>query len=96
MRFRAFELIETHFFFFKKFLERKTQNACKRSEQDASVLEVLELRSDWLYQSFIKNHSQVPYYSLDIVYAVKDCGPCGALLFLGYDDFDKVNSVLEF
>ena len=32
-----FESIETHFFFIK-FGERKAQNACEQSEQDASVI----------------------------------------------------------
>ena len=43
-----FMSIETHLFF-ENFREREAQNACTRSEQDASVLEVLEvleLRSD--------------------------------------------------
>ena len=35
-----------------------------------------------MYQSFLKNHSQLSYCSLEIVYAVKDYDPCGALLFM--------------
>ena len=54
-----FESIETHLFFFENFREREAQNACERSEHDASMLDVLELRSDRLYQSFLKDHSQL-------------------------------------
>ena len=80
-----FELIETNsFFFFLNFREREAQNVRERSEQDASVLDVLELRSDRLYQSFLKDHSQLSYCSLEIMIAVKDCDPCGALLFSFY------------
>ena len=35
-----------------------------------------------IVSKFKKNHSQLSYYSLEIVYAVKDCDPCGVLLYI--------------
>ena len=35
-----------------------------------------------IVSNFRKNHSQLSNCSVEIVYAVKDCDPCGALLFI--------------
>ena len=69
-----FESIETHFFFRKFFV------SAKRKTCSSEASKVRADWSDWLYQSFIKNHSQLSYCSSEIVYAVKDCDPCGELL----------------
>ena len=61
-----FESIQTHFFF--------------ENFRDREASKMRACWSDWLYQSFIKNHYQLSYCSLEIVYAVKDCDHCGALL----------------
>ena len=59
---------------FKNFRERKTR-----------ANETRNMRACWsdrlqAYQSFTQNQSQLSYCSLEVVYAVKDCDPCGAIL----------------
>ena len=78
MRFRAFRVDWDTLFFSKIFVSAKH----KTRASEASHLRACW--SAWLYQSFIKNHSQLSYCSLEIVYAVKDCDSCGRAILLVY------------
>ena len=78
MRFRAFR-VDWDTLFSKIFVSAKRKTRASEASQMRSCW------SDWLYQRIIKNHSQLSYCSLEIVYAVKDCDPCGrAILLLLY------------
>ena len=75
--FYAFQSISSrlrHTFFSKIFVSEKRKTRVSEANKMRACW------SDWLYQSFIKDHSQLSYCSLEIVYAVKDCDLGGALL----------------
>ena len=65
MRFRAFRVDWDTLFFSKIFVSAKRKTH-EQNEQDSSVLVRL------IVSKFHKNHSQLSYYSLEIVYAVSE------------------------
>ena len=74
MRFRAFRVDWDTLFFSKIFVSAKRKTLTSEASQMRACW------SAWLYQSFIKNYSQLSYCSLEIVYAVKDCDSCDRAL----------------
>ena len=82
MRFRAFWVDWDTLFFFENFREREAQNARERSEQDASVLVLLNVS---------KFHKK-SFSSLEIVYAVQDCDSCGRAILLAKTIYPRLDT----
>ena len=74
-----------HFYAFQSISSRLRHTLFSRKTRVSEASKMRACCLCWLYQSFIKNHSQLSYCSLEIVYAVKDCDPCSrAILFATY------------